>query len=129
MPRLLFDAGSERRGGGEGVAGDKIASKFHFVLISLQGINLVAASHTKKAKHIAPSSEDIYLKLIVKVLLVQDRSASDFSLLLVNLFFGHDEYVSIFPVICSTIADWEQVQHHDPEVALYEQDQQALHSL
>ena len=89
----------------------------------LQGIDLVAGGKSKKTKRTAPKSDDVYLKLTVKV--------RTLTVIFVSLFFFFrlKEVLICFENIAalqvSGKENTEQVQCSDSEEAFHEQSQQS----
>lgn len=92
----------------------------------MQGIDLVAGGKSKKSKRTAPKSDDIYLKLLVKVPHLP-LSLSLSSLYMCGAFALWLTWIAYMwtAVPFSGAEDREQFQCGDTEEALHEQGQQA----
>ena len=87
----------------------------------LQGIDLIAGGKSKKTKRTAPKSDDVYLKLTVKV--------RTLTVIFCPFFFRLKEVLICFENIAalqvSGKENTEQVQCSDSEEAFHEQSQQS----
>lgn len=110
---------------------------FFFFWLSAQGIDLVAGGKSKKSKRTAPKSDDIYLKLLVKVPTSNKHSVSlphskkkkkfFFSLKVESFGSGHCVNGSVClwsAVQVSRTENREQIQCDDIEAAVHEQGEQ-----